>query len=76
VIGAGISGTPTARVLTPAVTKFDPAQFLLAGQRGTETFLVVITDRAPVQKLEDLFQARVGDRRIRHPAAHRSISRW
>jgi tripartite-type tricarboxylate transporter receptor subunit TctC len=56
VIGAGISGTPTGALLTPAVTKFDPRNFPWLGSAGTETFLVVITDRAPVQKLEDLFK--------------------
>jgi tripartite-type tricarboxylate transporter receptor subunit TctC len=56
VFGAGISGTPTGALLTPAVTKFDPRQFAWLGSAGTETFLVVITDRAPVQKLEDLFK--------------------
>ena len=56
VIGAGISGTPTGALLTPAVTKFDPRHFSWLGSAGTETFLVVITDRAPVQKLEDLFK--------------------
>ena len=56
VIGAGISGTPTGALLTPAVTKFDPRNFSWLGSAGTETFLVVITDRAPVQKLEDLFK--------------------
>ena len=56
VIGAGISGTPTGALLTPAVTKFDPRNFAWLGSAGTETFLVVITDRAPVQKLEDLFK--------------------
>jgi len=56
VIGAGISGTPTGALLTPTVTKFDPRNFSWLGSAGTETFLVVITDRAPVQKLEDLFK--------------------
>lgn len=56
VIGAGISGTPTGALLTPAVTKFDPRQFSWLGSAGTETFLVVITDRAPVQQLADLFK--------------------
>jgi tripartite-type tricarboxylate transporter receptor subunit TctC len=56
VFGAGISGTPTGALLTPAVTKFDPRNFSWLGSAGTETFLVVITDRAPVQKLEDLFK--------------------
>ncbi len=56
VIGAGISGTPTGALLTPAVTKFDPRHFSWLGSAGTETFLVVITDRAPVQKLDDLFK--------------------
>src|SRR5262245_33808440 len=56
VIGAGISGTPTGALLTPAVARFDPRQFAWLGSAGAETFLVVITDRAPVQKLEDLFK--------------------
>jgi tripartite-type tricarboxylate transporter receptor subunit TctC len=56
VIGAGISGTPTGALLTPGVTKFDPRNFSWLGSAGTETFLVVITERAPVQKLEDLFK--------------------
>ena len=56
VIGAGISGTPTGALLTPGVTKFDPRNFSWLGSAGTETFLVVITDRAPVQKLDDLFK--------------------
>lgn len=56
VIGAGISGTPTGALLTPAVTKFDPRHFAWLGSAGTETFLVVITDRAPVQTLDDLFK--------------------
>ncbi len=55
-IGAGISGTPTGALLTPGVTKFDPRNFSWLGSAGTETFLVVITDRAPVQKLDDLFK--------------------
>jgi tripartite-type tricarboxylate transporter receptor subunit TctC len=56
VIGAGISGTPTGALLTPAVSKFDPRHFSWLGSAGTETFLVVITERAPVQKLDDLFK--------------------
>jgi tripartite-type tricarboxylate transporter receptor subunit TctC len=56
VIGAGISGTPTGALLTPGVTRFDPRHFSWLGSAGTETFLVIITDRAPVQKLEDLFK--------------------
>lgn len=56
VIGAGISGTPTGALLTPAVAKFDPRHFAWLGSAGTETFLVVITDRAPVQRLDNLFK--------------------
>jgi tripartite-type tricarboxylate transporter receptor subunit TctC len=56
VIGAGISGTPTGALLTPGVAKFDPRHFAWLGSAGTETFLVVITDKAPVQKIEDLFK--------------------
>jgi tripartite-type tricarboxylate transporter receptor subunit TctC len=56
VIGAGISGTPTGALLTPAVARFDPRQFAWLGSAGTETFLVVITERSPVQRLEELFK--------------------
>ncbi|MGH6768084.1 MAG: Bug family tripartite tricarboxylate transporter substrate binding protein [Xanthobacteraceae bacterium] len=56
VIGAGISGTPTGALLTPGVTRFDPRNFAWLGSAGTETFLVVIIDKAPVQKLADLFK--------------------
>jgi tripartite-type tricarboxylate transporter receptor subunit TctC len=55
VIGAGISGTPTGALLTPGVAKFDPRQFGWLGSAGTETFLVVITDKARVQTLDELF---------------------
>jgi tripartite-type tricarboxylate transporter receptor subunit TctC len=56
VIGAGISGTPTGALLTPGVTRFDPRNFAWLGSAGTETFLVVITDKAAVQTLPDLFK--------------------
>src|SRR5581483_2811663 len=54
-IGAGISGTPTGALLTPGVAKFDPRQFSWLGSAGTETFIVVITDKARVQTLDDLY---------------------
>jgi tripartite-type tricarboxylate transporter receptor subunit TctC len=56
VIGAGISGTPTGALLTPGVAKFDPRKFEWLGSAGTETFVVVITDKARVQKFDDLFK--------------------
>lgn len=56
VIGAGISGTPTGALLTPAVARFDPREFAWLGSAGTETFIVLVTDRAPVQTLADLFK--------------------
>lgn len=55
VIGAGISGTATGALLTPAVAKFDPRQFSWLGSAGTETFIVVITDKARVQTLDKLY---------------------
>ncbi len=55
VIGAGISGTATGALLTPAVAKFDPRQFSWLGSAGTETFIVVITDKARVQTLDQLY---------------------
>jgi tripartite-type tricarboxylate transporter receptor subunit TctC len=55
-IGAGISGTPTGALLTPGVAKFDPRKFEWLGSAGAETFLVVITDKARVQTLDDLFK--------------------
>jgi tripartite-type tricarboxylate transporter receptor subunit TctC len=55
VIGAGISGTPTGALITPGVAKFDPRQFGWLGSAGTETFLVVVTDKSPVQTLDELF---------------------
>jgi len=55
VIGAGISGTATGALLTPGVAKFDPRQFAWLGSAGTETFIVVITDKARVQTLEELY---------------------
>jgi len=55
VIGAGISGTPTGALVTPGVAKFDPRHFSWLGSAGTETFLVVVTDKSPVQTLDQLF---------------------
>ena len=55
VIGAGISGTPTGALLTPNIAKFDPRHFAWLGSAGTETQIVVISDRAPVQTLDALF---------------------
>jgi len=57
VFGAGISGTPTGALITPGVAKFDPRQFNWLGSAGTETFLVVITDKSPVQTLDQLFKS-------------------
>src|SRR5215475_4350794 len=54
-IGAGISGTATGALLTPGVAKFDPRQFAWIGSAGTETFIVVITDKARVQTLDQLY---------------------
>jgi tripartite-type tricarboxylate transporter receptor subunit TctC len=54
-IGAGISGTTTGALLTPAVAKFDPRQFAWIGSAGTETFIVVITDKSRVQTLDELY---------------------
>jgi tripartite-type tricarboxylate transporter receptor subunit TctC len=54
-IGAGISGTPTGALLTPGVAKFDPRKFEWLGSAGTETFIVVITDKARVQSLDQLY---------------------
>jgi tripartite-type tricarboxylate transporter receptor subunit TctC len=59
VIGAGISGTPTGALITPGVAKFDPRQFNWLGSAGTETFLVVITDKSPVQTIEQLFDGQL-----------------
>jgi tripartite-type tricarboxylate transporter receptor subunit TctC len=56
VIGAGISGTPTGALITPGVAKFDPRKFGWLGSAGTETFLVVVTDKSPVQTLDQLFE--------------------
>jgi tripartite-type tricarboxylate transporter receptor subunit TctC len=56
VIGAGISGTPTGALLTPRIARFDPRQFAWLGSAGTETLIVVVTDRAPVQNLADLYK--------------------
>ena len=56
VIGAGISGTPTGALLTPNIAKFDPRRFAWLGSAGTEALIVVITDRAPVQNLEQLYK--------------------
>src|SRR5262249_39787781 len=53
--GAGISGTATGAILTPAVAKFDPRQFGWLGSAGTQTFIVVITDKARVQTLDQLY---------------------
>ena len=55
VIGAGISGTATGALLTPGVAKFDPRQFAWIGSAGTETFIVVITDKSRVQTLDELY---------------------
>jgi tripartite-type tricarboxylate transporter receptor subunit TctC len=55
VIGAGISGTPTGALLTPGVAKFDPREFGWIGSAGTETFIVVITDKSRVQTLDQLY---------------------
>jgi tripartite-type tricarboxylate transporter receptor subunit TctC len=55
VIGAGISGTPTGALLTPAVAKFDPRHFGWLGSAGLDTFLVVTTDKARVRTLEELY---------------------
>jgi tripartite-type tricarboxylate transporter receptor subunit TctC len=55
-IGAGISGTPTGALLTPGVAKFDPRKFAWLGSAGTETFIVVITDKARVQTLDELYK--------------------
>ena len=57
VFGAGISGTPTGALITPGVAKFDPRQFNWLGSAGTETFLVVVTDKSPVQTLDQLFKS-------------------
>jgi tripartite-type tricarboxylate transporter receptor subunit TctC len=57
VFGAGISGTPTGALITPGVAKFDPRQFNWLGSAGTETFLVVITGKSPVQTLDQLFKS-------------------
>jgi len=54
-IGAGISGTATGALLTPGVAKFDPRQFAWIGSAGTETFIVVITDKSRVQTLDELY---------------------
>jgi tripartite-type tricarboxylate transporter receptor subunit TctC len=54
-IGAGISGTATGAVLTPGVAKFDPRQFGWLGSAGAQTFIVVITDKARVQTLDQLY---------------------
>ncbi len=54
-IGAGISGTATGALLTPGVAKFDPRQFSWLGSAGTETFIVVITDKSRVQTLDELY---------------------
>jgi tripartite-type tricarboxylate transporter receptor subunit TctC len=54
VIGAGISGTPTGALLTPSIAKFDPRRFAWLGSAGTETLIVVVTDRAPVKTLDEL----------------------
>lgn len=55
VIGAGISGTATGALLTPAVARFDPRKFSWLGSAGTETFIVVITDKSRVQTLDQLY---------------------
>ena len=56
VIGAGISGTPTGALLTPNVAKFDPRRFAWLGSAGTETLIVVVSDRAPVKVLDALYK--------------------
>jgi tripartite-type tricarboxylate transporter receptor subunit TctC len=42
-------------LLTPGVAKFDPRKFQWLGSAGTETFIVVITDKARVQTLDQLY---------------------
>jgi tripartite-type tricarboxylate transporter receptor subunit TctC len=56
VIGAAISGATSGALLTPNAAKFDPRKFAWVGSAGTETFIVVVSDKSPVQTLDDLFR--------------------
>lgn len=55
-IGAIITGVVTAPLLRPQNVQFDPARFAWIGSINKDTQVLAVSDKAPVQKLEDLAQ--------------------
>ncbi len=54
VVGAPINGMPTAPLLQPDATHFDPTKLLWIGAAARETQVAFVWHTAPVQSLEDL----------------------
>lgn len=55
VIGLVSNGMPTAPQLTPDQARFDATKFSWIGSNAPETQVIMLSEKAPVVKLEDLF---------------------
>jgi len=53
-IGASFNGMPTAQLLQPAATRFDPVKLLWVGSSNRETQVTYLWHTAPVDKFEDI----------------------
>jgi tripartite-type tricarboxylate transporter receptor subunit TctC len=53
-IGASFNGMPTAQLLQPTATRFDPVKLLWVGSSNRETQVTYLWHTAPVDKFEDI----------------------
>ena len=56
VIGTALASAPLAALLTPQVAHFDPRKLGWIGSAGAEVITVVLSDKSPVQTLDQLYQ--------------------
>jgi tripartite-type tricarboxylate transporter receptor subunit TctC len=56
VIGTALASAPLAALLTPQVAHFDPRKFSWIGGAGAEIITVAVSDKSPVQTLDQLYR--------------------
>ena len=56
VIGLVSNGMPTAPQLTPDQARFDATKFTWIGSNAPETQIIMLSEKAPATKLDDLFK--------------------
>ena len=55
VLGVVSNGMPTAPLLTPEAARFDVTKFAWIGSNAPEAQIVIVSDKAPVKTMADLF---------------------